>query len=265
MKIQPSHSTLRKYINYFWVVRDAPSLFREQQQVYAFPGITPEMIIVLDGHYSYQYLGEHTTTYDSRLFSFLHGDIYLDLSGLQSFVVVVFQSQALSAVLPFIDVATSCLMRKPIQSVGDIYPDFTPAFIQELCKKNATELIATLEEWLLLHCEEERSGFMADLVQDLPNDYQVETLRQITNYSQSTLERHFRKDTGLTPKKYQRIRRFRAVVEHLYATRSTDWGQYVYNFGFFDQSHFIKEVRAFTGFTPTQLIETPGILPYRPS
>lgn len=245
-------------------MQDVTEWFDAQKQLYAFPGITPEMIIVLEGQLTYRYMGQHKSTRKSTLFSFLHSDIHLDLRALRSFAIVVFKPRALSSLLPFIHVSTNALIQQPIQPLGEMFTDFNHAFLACLRSCSPQEMAAVLDDWLLDHYQPGRSGFLTQLAHDLPKDFSLSNLRTHTNCSASTLERHFKQDTGLRPKQYQRLYRFRGVIEHLYATQSTDWGRYVDLFGFFDQSHFIKEVRAFTGFTPTQLLKTPGILPFRP-
>lgn len=238
--------------------------FEAQKQLYAFPGITPEMIIVLDGQLTYNYLGQQVTTNESSLFGFLHGDIFLDFSALRSFVVVVFQPRALASVLPFLQVSAKEFIQQPIQPLANLYPDFDRIFIKHLRNCSPTELGASLDTWLLRHYQPARSGFITDLAQEMPPNYALKSLREITNYSVSTLERYFKQDTGLRPKQYQRLHRFRGVIEYLYTNQHPDWGACADTFGFFDQSHLIKEIRSFTGFTPSQLLKTPGIFPFRP-
>lgn len=68
--------------------------------------------------------------------------------------------------------------------------------------------------------------------------------------SQSTLERRFRSIIGTTPKKFASIVRFKHTLAHYKPQASlTDLG---YEAGFYDQAHFIREFRAFTGETPEQ-------------
>lgn len=66
--------------------------------------------------------------------------------------------------------------------------------------------------------------------------------------SQSVLEKKFRSIVGTTPKKFASIVRFRHVL-HSYVpqTSLTDLG---YESGFYDQAHFIREFKAFSGDTP---------------
>lgn len=66
--------------------------------------------------------------------------------------------------------------------------------------------------------------------------------------SASPFEKRFRKLVGTTPKKFASIVRFNSVLNHINATKSlTD---ICYENNFFDQAHFIKDFKQFTGDTP---------------
>lgn len=64
------------------------------------------------------------------------------------------------------------------------------------------------------------------------------------------LERLFKDEIGLNPKMYCRIIRFNAsLMWELSSSKLTDLA---YSSGYFDQMHFIKEVKAFTGLLPSE-------------
>lgn len=68
--------------------------------------------------------------------------------------------------------------------------------------------------------------------------------------SPSPFEKRFRKLVGTTPKKFASIVRFNTVLDELGTHKSlTD---ICYEHGFFDQAHFIKDFKQFTGETPEQ-------------
>lgn len=68
--------------------------------------------------------------------------------------------------------------------------------------------------------------------------------------SQSPLEKRFRKVVGTTPKKFATIVRLNAVLDNIDATLSlTDL---CYEHHFFDQAHFTRAFKQFTGDTPEQ-------------
>lgn len=66
--------------------------------------------------------------------------------------------------------------------------------------------------------------------------------------SQSPLEKRFRKIVGTTPKKFTSIVRFNAILDKLKETKSLI--EICYEHHFFDQAHFIKQFKQFTGDTP---------------
>lgn len=66
--------------------------------------------------------------------------------------------------------------------------------------------------------------------------------------SQSPLEKRFRKCVGTTPKKFASIVRFNALLQDLGKAQSLTG--LCYDYQFFDQAHFSKDFKKFTGETP---------------
>jgi AraC-like DNA-binding protein len=77
---------------------------------------------------------------------------------------------------------------------------------------------------------------------------QVKELNKKLFISQSPLEKRFRKVVGTTAKKFASIVRFNAILDNLSETKSLT--QICYENNFFDQAHFIKDFKQFTGDTP---------------
>ena len=65
-----------------------------------------------------------------------------------------------------------------------------------------------------------------------------------------SLERYFKKHVGLSPKFYCRIVRF-AHILRLVGEEPRDWSAITHAAGFYDQSHFIRNFKEFTGKEPT--------------
>ena len=61
----------------------------------------------------------------------------------------------------------------------------------------------------------------------------------------------FRRQTGLTPKLFCRIRRFQQVLSEIQARKSVDWSDLAYSCGYFDQSHFVHDFLNFSGMNPS--------------
>lgn len=76
----------------------------------------------------------------------------------------------------------------------------------------------------------------------------IQELNDRLSISQSPFEKRFRKVVGTTPKKFASIVRFNTVLENLSEAKSLT--EICYENNFFDQAHFIKSFRQFTGDTP---------------
>ena len=72
----------------------------------------------------------------------------------------------------------------------------------------------------------------------------------IANVGERQLERLFKKYIGLSPKYYARIIRFNYIFK-LIQSKKNSWTEIVYQSGYYDQSHFIQNFKAFTGEDPS--------------
>lgn len=70
----------------------------------------------------------------------------------------------------------------------------------------------------------------------------------------NSLEKRFRAQIGVSPKQYASIFRLKSVINS-YRTE-TDLTAISYKAGFFDQSHFIKDFKAFTGEKPLNFFKS---------
>jgi AraC-like DNA-binding protein len=68
--------------------------------------------------------------------------------------------------------------------------------------------------------------------------------------SPRTFTRRFRDQTGLTPKRFARIRRLQRVLAAVEPGRRADWAALAAGHGFCDQAHLIDDFRDLTGVTP---------------
>jgi AraC-like DNA-binding protein len=64
----------------------------------------------------------------------------------------------------------------------------------------------------------------------------------------------FRDQTGLTPKSFQRVRRFQQVLRSLRANSEENWTGVAYRCGYYDQAHFNHDFRLFSGMTPGEYV-----------
>ena len=76
----------------------------------------------------------------------------------------------------------------------------------------------------------------------------VKELNEKLFISQSPFEKRFRKVVGTTAKKFASIVRFNSVLNNMNQAKSLT--EICYENSFFDQAHFIKDFKQFTGHTP---------------
>jgi AraC-like DNA-binding protein len=69
----------------------------------------------------------------------------------------------------------------------------------------------------------------------------------------------FKRDVGLTPKRYCRVRRFQRALASAHRLAAADWARVALECGYFDQAHFIHDFKSFAGVTPAayQAARTP--------
>lgn len=80
----------------------------------------------------------------------------------------------------------------------------------------------------------------------------IDQLSVDLNLSRRHLERHFISCIGLTPKFLSRITRFQNTLRQLEQKQFNSLTAVAYESGFYDQAHFIRDFKKFTGLNPKQ-------------
>lgn len=98
-----------------------------------------------------------------------------------------------------------------------------------------------------------------------PTDINMEFIANETGYSQQHFINLFKKYVGISPKQYQRIVRFNQVLQEIESKKKVEWGQLSQELGYYDQAHFIRDFKHFSGFSPKKyLVEKGEYLNYVP-
>jgi len=108
------------------------------------------------------------------------------------------------------------------------------------------------EELHIMHCirQVQLSGGQAP----------VEKLSCNTGLSQRQLSRKFQEYVGLSPKAYLRVSRFLFSLDHLKTYPAFSLTEIACKSGYYDQAHFIRDYKDYTGYTPGQVLQSPHIL-----
>jgi AraC-like DNA-binding protein len=88
----------------------------------------------------------------------------------------------------------------------------------------------------------------------------VHDLLTFLNVSERQFERRFVQAIGVSPHQYIRIMRFQEAVRLMKARQFERLSDVAYDLNYVDQSHLIKDIKAFSGHTPTNLSRSlPGV------
>jgi AraC-like DNA-binding protein len=80
-----------------------------------------------------------------------------------------------------------------------------------------------------------------------PSVVTVRDVARSTGWSERRFSQVFREQVGFSPKVWCRIQRFQHAVKQLHAGVDVPWSSLALDCGFYDQSHFANEFRAFSG------------------
>jgi AraC-like DNA-binding protein len=82
----------------------------------------------------------------------------------------------------------------------------------------------------------------------------IEKIASQLRVSQRYLETNFKRSVGLSPKTYSMILRFKRIEEQLRKSHRTSIRWMDFGDEYYDQNHFIKDFKRFTGHTPTNYL-----------
>jgi AraC-like DNA-binding protein len=125
----------------------------------------------------------------------------------------------------------------------------------------AEERFAYLEAFLLERWKRQESRRRAEHAEAVryalgrfgrePGLTTVRAVAASTGWSERRFSAMFREEVGHTPKVWCRIQRFQRAVRLLHAGADVRWAEMALDCGFYDQSHFANEFRAFSGVDAT--------------
>lgn len=139
-------------------------------------------------------------------------------------------------------------------SLDDVFDKTSVTAVEEKLSTVDTDhqRIKIVERFLLSQLKDIKADKLiieaVKLIYESKGAIRIKELNQKLFISQSPFEKRFRKIVGTTPKKFASIVRFNTVINQLNGIKSlTD---ICYENNFFDQAHFIKDFKQFTGETP---------------
>ena len=121
-------------------------------------------------------------------------------------------------------------------------------------KKNFTKRGQMIEEFLVRKIQSSQNIFLMQCMHYIHSNssLNLENVSRNMQCSQKKIIRTFQQYLDLTPKDYMKILRFRKALWFI-SYNKVSLTDVTYECGYYDQSHFIKDIRFFTGLQPKQL------------
>lgn len=245
---------LQPYVRYYWVFKSNQSL-----NTLTFPIGCPQIIFHKQTPLYIPELGtaqpEFTISGQVNYPSHLYADGNVEM------IVVVFQPYTLKA---FLNLPISLFHHQEVSGYDLENKHLNQLAAQIFDCENTSLCISLIEQWLLsriagaltLKTAYELKRTVAALKQlfVMPST-SVTELASTACLSKKQFERLFNELVGANPKEYARIVRFQKSLKLLqHGSEDTSLAQLAYQCGYADQSHFIREFRRFSGYTPLSLL-----------
>ncbi len=248
--IKPTHKRLQPFIEYFWLMQGCGDANNK-------PVVTPETCFEIVLSFAAPTIWEATDQQLSLNSSFLCGlrkrPYQINCQGRVEYLAIRFYPHAFYRFMTF-----------PLSDIANQVIELdclTDHFWQHLTEKLALipdgqQRIRQLEDelvWLLDQVEKRPSSLLEHTLSAIHTSRGQIPIRNICEQFDiypKRLEREFKKHIGVTPKFYSRIVRFNHALNTINQQPHLQWNDLVYDFGYFDQAHFIKEFATFIGQTP---------------
>lgn len=125
----------------------------------------------------------------------------------------------------------------------------TPQKIIQLLNKKLTRYLANLKEDKILVKS-------IHLILQNTTDWNSANLSSYLNISRRHFQRKFKEHVGVTPETYVRIVKFQKSIHLLKYGHYEKLSDISYELNYADQSHFNREFKLFSGYTPKEFLET---------
>ncbi|HJP63494.1 MAG TPA: helix-turn-helix domain-containing protein [Mucilaginibacter sp.] len=193
--------------------------------------------------------------YQSRIYGLHEQPFNVNLSGTLDQICILFHPGALRA---FTDLPFEELL-KSSNAFDLIFQDSNAKLFESLFNEINLKKRALILELFLKKRIEEKSIRMpapeviATLKGQINSSLRITDLAKESAISPSTLYRNFYNCIGQSPKMFLKTLRFRVALSYISNQHSLSLTAIAYKSSYYDQAHFIRDIKSFTGCTPYQL------------
>lgn len=192
------------------------------------------------------------------------------ISGIRKSVRLInYAKDTATLVVQFKEAGAKAFFKEPLHelfeesvSLDNFIPRQKIAIIEELLAEAKTnnQKIAIIEQFLLsrLHNYKPDDLISAaiNIIQSKKGIVKIKELANALFISQDAFEKRFRKTIGSSPKQFCYVVRIKSIIDH--KQKNQNLIDLAFDAGYFDQPHFNKDFKLFTGQTPTEFFNFPS-------
>lgn len=191
------------------------------------------------------------------------------LSGLKSSVRLInYAPRSAAIIVLFKETGAPAFLQLPLHelfeqsvSLDNFFPSSEISLVEERLAESGSNAskIAVVEQFLLSRINYQHPDALVSeaiaKIRSVKGNIRMKELANGLHISQDPFEKRFRKVTGATPKQFSRIVKMNAIIRQNRA--NTSFQDIVFGNGYYDQPHFNKDFKIFTGQTPTDFFKSP--------
>jgi AraC-like DNA-binding protein len=244
-------SALQSFVKCFWTLEDKSAGEPVKQRVV--PDGCMEMIFHCGDLYK-QYFEDGSSIVQPRSFIFGQITTYIEIAptGISEIVAARFLPEGL---LPFLQIPITELENKAV-AIADVFGEKGKQLEEKvITAQDNQKRIRLIEEFLLSRLSD--PGMIDNITQACvetifrtQGQLGVVELADTMNINRRNMERRFTSAVGLSPKQLSRVVRLQATLKMLEQKKYSSLTSLAYENGYYDQAHFIKDFREFTGMSP---------------
>lgn len=241
---------LKDYVKCFWILEDKNSAQGQVDRI--LPDGCMELIFHFGDHFNRYFSKKSEKQPRSFLFGQLTTFIQIGPSGKTGIIAARFYPHGANAFLNF-----------PVSEITNHSVDIRSLFgieggeLEEriITANTNPERIQILQDFLIKKLYQYRKDdtVIKECIREITatkGDIKIESLSQNLNISQRQLERKFASTVGLNPKYLGRIIRFNNIFKLVQKKEINSLTMLSHESGYYDQAHFIRDFKQFTGLNP---------------
>lgn len=250
-KVYTPSPELQPFVKCFWSLDGEKQDEPVRQRV--LPDGCMEMIFHYGDHYR-QFFDDGSSAVQPR--SFIFGQIarYIEIAptGVTGIIAARFNPEGLT---PFLETDVSLLEEKAV-GLSELFGEKGLLIEQAVLATNDNEQrIKAIESFLLSllqlpQATDNVARSCVEVILQSQGQMGMQELAGKLNLNRRQMERRFTSAIGMSPKQLARVVRLQATLKMLEQKKFTSLTSLAYENGYYDQAHFIKDFKEFTGMSP---------------